>query len=92
MATHVHTPGGLSPFPRTGGFLAAAAILTWTRGSARTVAGPIEQLEPHHSTNSRVATQPSTTRNRTTSTKIGCALMPPSVFLLASRRTVARGA
>jgi hypothetical protein len=28
MVTMVSTPGGLSPFPRTGGFLAAAVSLT----------------------------------------------------------------
>ncbi|WP_030434132.1 hypothetical protein [Actinoplanes subtropicus] len=27
MVTMVHTPGGLSPFPRTGGLLAAATSL-----------------------------------------------------------------
>lgn len=31
MVTMVDTPGGLSPFPRTGGFLAAGPSLTQAR-------------------------------------------------------------
>jgi hypothetical protein len=32
-----HAPGGLSPFPRTGGFLAAAAILIQPRSAGPAV-------------------------------------------------------
>lgn len=53
MVPHGAQPGGLSPFPRTGGFLAATATLAGSRGSARGSAGdggrPVQsRLIPSH--------------------------------------------